>query len=74
MSKEHAQAFLKKLATDKAFAEEVKKASQEVIKLAKVHHLEFTREELRTVLKEHWAKPDDDADACLHPFSELPGS
>jgi Nif11 domain len=73
MSKKDAEKFLKKLKADKTFAAEVTKASQEVIKLAKVHKLKFSRKELRAVLKEHWSKPDDDKDACLHPFSEAPG-
>jgi len=73
MSKKDAEKFLKKLKTDPAFGEQVRKASQEVIKLAKAHKLKFSRKELRAVLKEHWSKPDDDMDACIRPFSETPG-
>lgn len=74
MSIKDAKTFLDKLKTDKAFSDEVMKASQQVIELAKkTHKLDFTRQELRTVLKEHWSKPDDDADACVKPFSQAPG-
>ena len=73
MSVEDAAKFLHKLKTDPHFRAEVRKASEEVINVAKAQDLKFTREELRTVLKEHWSKPDDDDNVCVSPFSKAPG-
>ena len=49
-------------------------ASEHIIKVAKDHGYEITREELTTVIKEHWSqKKDDEDDAAMPHFSEAPG-
>jgi len=74
MSKEHAKNFVEHLQKDEVLRKKVNEASEHIIKVAKDHGYEVTREDLRSVLKERWAKqkPDED-DPASGAFSEAPG-
>ncbi len=71
MSKEHAQKFLEHVKKDAVLRKKVTEASEHVIKVAKDHGYEITREELTTVIKERWSADEEDT-AASH-FSEAPG-
>lgn len=74
MSREHAKKFLEHVKKDEVLRKKVTEASEHVIKVAKDHGYEITREELTTVIKEDWSKrKDDDDDVAMNHFSEVPG-
>jgi predicted ribosomally synthesized peptide with nif11-like leader len=74
MSKEHAKKFVEHVQKDPALRKKVTEASEHIIKVAKDHGYEITREELTTVIKERWSqKKDDEDDAAVAHFSEAPG-
>lgn len=70
MSKEHAKKFIDHIKKDEQLHKKVKDASEHVIKVAKEHGYEVTREEIRTELKERWTNKQDED---FFPFSEAPG-
>ena len=71
MSKEHAKKFVEHVQKDAALRKKVTDASEHVIKVAKEHGYEITREELTTVIKERWSV--DEEDTAANHFSEAPG-
>jgi len=71
MSKEHAKKFVEHVQRDEVLRKKVTEASEHIIKVAKDHGYEITREELTTVIKERWSQNEDDQ-AATH-FSEAPG-
>ena len=74
MSKEHAKKFVEDVQKDPVLRKKVTDASEHVIKVAKDHGCEITREELTTVLKERWSQQrDGEDDAAIAHFSEVPG-
>jgi predicted ribosomally synthesized peptide with nif11-like leader len=73
MSKEHAHKFIEHVKKDPALQKKVRDASEHILKVAKDHGYEVTREEIRTVIKEHWSKGTGDDDVALNHFSEAPG-
>jgi predicted ribosomally synthesized peptide with nif11-like leader len=74
MSKEHAKKFVEHLERDEVLRKKVNDASEHIIKVAKDHGYEVTRGDLRSVMKERWAKQkDDEDDAATGAFSEAPG-
>ncbi len=74
MSKEHAQKFIEQIKTDPELRKKVRAASENILKVAKDHGYEVTREEVTTVIKERWAqRKDDDDDVAMNHFSETPG-
>jgi len=74
MSKEHARKFVEHVQKDEELRKKVIEASEHVIKVAKAHGYEITREELTTVIKERWSqRKDDEEDVAMNHFSEAPG-
>jgi predicted ribosomally synthesized peptide with nif11-like leader len=73
MSKEHAQKFVEHVKKDPELQKKVRAASEHILKVAKDHGYEVTREEIRTVIKEHWSKGTDEGDVAMSTFSEAPG-
>jgi predicted ribosomally synthesized peptide with nif11-like leader len=71
MSKEHAKKFVEHVQKDPVLRKKVTDASEHIIKVAKDHGYEITREELTTVIKERWHVDEED-EAANH-FSEAPG-
>jgi len=71
MSKEHAKNFVEHVQKDPVLRKKVTDASDHIIKVAKDHGYEITREELTTVLKERWSQ--DSEDDAANRFSEVPG-
>lgn len=71
MSKDNAKKFLEDLQKDEALRKQVREASEKIIDIAKQHKLEFTREELRAVMRERCK--DDDGFKVFDHFSEAPG-
>ena len=70
MSKEHAKKFIDHIKKDPQLHKKVSDASEHVLKVAKEHGYEITREEIRTELKERWTNKQDED---FFPFSEAPG-
>jgi predicted ribosomally synthesized peptide with nif11-like leader len=70
MSKEHAKKFIDHVKKDEVLHEKVKSASEHIIKVAKEHGYDVTREDIKTELKERWARKEDED---FFPFSEAPG-
>ena len=70
MSKEHAKKFVEHVQKDPVLRKKVTDASEHIIKVAKDHGYEITREELTNVIKERWHVDEED-DAANH-FSEAP--
>jgi len=74
MSKEHARKFVEHVQKDEELRKKVIEASEHVIKVAKAHGYEITREELTTVIKERWSqRKDGEEDVAMNHFSEAPG-
>lgn len=73
MSKEHAKKFVEHIQRDEVLRKKVNDASEHIIKVAKDHGYEVTREDLRGALKENWSQRKDDEDEASIPFSEAPG-
>jgi len=74
MSKEHAKNFVEHVKKDPVLRKKVTDASEHILKVAKDHGYEVTREELTTVIKESWSqRKDDDDDVAMTHFSEAPG-
>ncbi len=74
MSKEHAKKFVEQVQKDPVLRKKVTEASEHIIKVAKEHGYDITREELTTVIKERWSqRKDDEDDAAVAHFSEAPG-
>jgi predicted ribosomally synthesized peptide with nif11-like leader len=70
MSKEHAQRFMERIQKDEALRKKVREASEHVLKVAKDHGFDVTREDLKHAAKERWKDAEDDDPAVL---SETPG-
>jgi predicted ribosomally synthesized peptide with nif11-like leader len=70
MSKEHAQRFIERIQKDEALRKKVREASEHVLKVAKDHGFDVTREDLKHAAKERWKGDEDDDPAFL---SETPG-
>ena len=70
MSKEHATKFMEHIQRDEALRKKVREASEHVIKVAKEHGYDVTREDLKHAAKERWKGNDTDDPAVL---SEIPG-
>jgi predicted ribosomally synthesized peptide with nif11-like leader len=70
MSKEHAQKFMEQIQKDEALRKKVREASEHVIKVAKDHGFDVSRDDLKAVAKERWKGNDTDDPAWL---SETPG-
>ena len=74
MSKEHAQKFIEHVKKDPELRKKVRDASEHVLKVARDHGYEVTREEITTVIRESWSqRKDDDEDVAMTHFSEAPG-
>ena len=70
MSKEHATKFMEHIQRDEALRKKVREASEHVIKVAKEHGYDVTREDLKHAAKERWKGNESDDPAVL---SETPG-
>jgi len=70
MSKEHAKKFIEHLQKDDTLRKKVHEASDHILKVAKDHGYEVTREEVAGALKERWKGNEDDEAA--NAFSETP--
>jgi predicted ribosomally synthesized peptide with nif11-like leader len=70
MSKEHAHKFLEQIQKDEALRKKVREASEHVLKVAKDHRFDVTREDLKQAAKERWKDDEGDDPAVL---SETPG-
>jgi predicted ribosomally synthesized peptide with nif11-like leader len=71
MSKEHAKKFVEHMERDETLRRKVREASEHIIKVAKDHGYEVTREDLKSVFKERWTtETDDEAGPAV--LSELP--
>ena len=70
MSQEHAKKFIEQVKTDEQLHKKVRDASEHIIKVAKDHGYDVTREDIKTELKARWAKKEDED---FFPFSEAPG-
>jgi len=73
MSKEHAKKFVEHVKRDETLRKKVRDASEHVLKVAKEHGYDVTREEIAGSLKEHWSNRPDEDDAPQIFFSEAPG-
>ena len=73
MSKEHAQKFIEHVKKDPELQKKVRAASEHILKVAKDHGYDVTREEIAGSLKEHWSTRPDEDDAPQIFFSEAPG-
>jgi len=71
MSKEHAHKFLEQIQKDEALRKKVREASEHVLKVAKDHGFDVTREDLKHAAKERWKDDEGDDPAVL--LSETPG-
>ena len=54
MSMRHASGFVSKVRANKPLRTKLKKATQNIMRIAKAHGYTFTREELHDVLKKKW--------------------
>ena len=70
MSKEHAHKFMEHIQKDEALRKKVREASEHVLKVAKDHGYNVTREDLKQAVKERWKGEEADDPALL---SETPG-
>jgi len=70
MSKEHAHKFLEQIQKNEALRKKVREASEHVLKVAKDHGFDVTREDLKQAAKARWKDEEGDDPAVL---SETPG-
>jgi len=70
MSKEDAHKFIERIQKDEALRKKVREASEPVLKVAKDHGFDVTREDLKHAAKERWKGEEGDDPAFL---SETPG-
>jgi len=70
MSKEHAHKFLEQIQKNEALRKKVREASEHVLKVAKDHGFDVTREDLKHAAKARWKDDEGDDPAWL---SETPG-
>jgi predicted ribosomally synthesized peptide with nif11-like leader len=70
MSKEHAKKFIEHMQKDPVLRKKVQDAADHIVKVAKDHGYEVTREEIGSELKERWK--GDEADEAANGFSETP--
>jgi predicted ribosomally synthesized peptide with nif11-like leader len=71
MSKEHAHKFMDQIQKDEALRKKVREASEHVLKVAKDHGFDVTREDLKQAAKARWKDDEGDDPAVL--LSETPG-
>jgi predicted ribosomally synthesized peptide with nif11-like leader len=71
MSKEHAHKFMEQIQKDEALRKKVREASEHVLKVAKDHGFDVTREDLKQAAKARWK--DDEGDDPAVFLSETPG-
>ena len=76
MSKAHATKFVERADNDDVLKKKIRKATDSVIKIAKRHGFNFTRDELNSVLEKKWKaefpEKRDDPDTCSCFLSEPP--
>lgn len=70
MSKEDAHKFMEQIQKDKDLRKKVREASEHVLKVARDHGYDVTREDLKHAAKDRWKGSEDDDPAVL---SETPG-